>query len=468
VTFADRATRVPITLTATIQNSGTGSATGVNGALQLPPNLVTAPGVPNRQSVGSLGVGATATITWTLNAIPPQYLTKATVTVVVTSQNAPDAIQAVDISLAGMAPILFVHGINANAADIRAGHGWNPLLDPTRARYGARNVFIFDYYQDMGFQQFLTGQPPCAPGPSPDTKVGTLYLDPNFTANASPCDSKSNLAINAALLDDQLQTMPAHTTLIANSLGGAVTRGWLTLAQQRNAQAPDAALAAVDTLIFLQGAAQGSYIAAAGELVNSLGSSRIETWAVTQLAAFVAAKMNFDPNRPGIIDVAGDSLYFRSAVPTPVPSGIHYFAFYTDIHVTNVKINDIFGSVSVPLAKPLTVGDTVMLPGTPTTTDHNWYGGARFLPPPAAGFQRHEFRVDVPVTLNFSSVPGTQGLDLTLFVQSLIAQPASHFHFGDNMNSPNLFTVDSCTGAAPLAPAQKVLQILDTPANACS
>src|SRR5205807_4867646 len=99
--------------------------------------------------------------------------------------------------------------------------------------------------------------------PAADTQTGNLFVDSN-AISSTICDSKSALAYDATKLDDDLAAEQAisksPTTVFAYSMGGAVTRGWLVLAQNRQSSN----LKSVDSVIMFQGAQQGSVFGVIG------------------------------------------------------------------------------------------------------------------------------------------------------------------------------------------------------------
>ncbi len=243
--------------------------------------------------------------------------------------------------------------------------------------------------------------------------------------------------------------------MIANSLGGAIARGWLTLAQSKTTAAT---LRSVDSVIFLQAAHQGSWVAGTGELLDQgLGLlAPLDEFILRQ----VAAKLNFDPQRPGIIDVAPQSDWYDSVNPADVPKHLHYYNFFTDIQPT-VQANYLFGKVTLAQGH---LGDLVMLPGTPVPTDEPLTGGAQFLPGGQQTTDRHQYAIVRPVFLDQKDAFGP---GLAVEVLRILDEAANHLNFGDHPNDGKV-KVTSCAGGAPVTPTVEVLRLLSNPAQGCS
>jgi hypothetical protein len=330
--------------------------------------------------------------------------------------------------------VMFVHGINGDWNKVSEGQDWAKLTVPIRN--AGITPQIFEYYQDVGDN----GSTGCHTR-TPDTLTGGLYLDPR-SVNPAICDSKSALAIDAAVLDDDLRSLTAPATVIANSLGGAITRGWLDLAQQRRSTASP-----VDSVIFLQGAQQGSWLAGAGVQLDST----MPGWLKGPLEQ-LASDHGFNVNRPGIKDVAPVSKWYNSVNPVSLPH-LHYYNFITDLQVT-FQFNFLFWSYSTG---PFHYGDLVMTPGSDTASAEPVDGGAGFLPYGLAKDQ-HEY-----VTQHGFLADGVLGR-LTL-PGALLGDSANHINFGNNLDT---LTVPACNGSQPsISIAGEVVRILSNPAAAC-
>jgi len=127
--------------------------------------------------------------------------------------------------------IVFVHGITTSFRDVENGtSGFKSLLLASDGLPGKGYATkVFPYYQDRGY---LNNTQQCDPQPTPDTNVGTLYTHPD-SIGSNICDSQSAIAYNSASLDDFLSSLPSPVAIIDYSMGAAITRGWMTLAQSR-------------------------------------------------------------------------------------------------------------------------------------------------------------------------------------------------------------------------------------------
>jgi pimeloyl-ACP methyl ester carboxylesterase len=367
--------------------------------------------------------------------------------------------------LVGSAPhprtIVFVHGING---DFRTygpqGAAWSQLFDQLVTQFGQSNIVIEPYYQDLGYQ--LNGGCSSQMAP-PDKQVDQLF--PN-TIGTPVCDSNGALAYTSTQLDDDLNGLSAPVAIIANSMGGAITRGWMTLAQCQSltgcssSRPPDHSLSIVDTVIFLQAAHQGSYLAS-NATATLRTNSPIDNSLSLQEAKAAITYYGINPSRPGVADVAGDSSWYRSVNPTSIPN-LHYFNIYTDITV-NVTSNLLTRTLA-KVAAPFDMGDGVILPGTPTPTDHGLLGGSRFNPCAPNAVDCHEYGISKTVTIPaWQDVLGQGANTLSLYV----TDPYSHTNFGNHLNDGQIF-LTSCASQASATPTQEVTRILNNPANACS
>jgi len=347
----------------------------------------------------------------------------------------------------------FVHGINGNYRNFQCGNltgGYAAILAQVCGARGAFTEQSFAYYQDQGY---ASASPPACPGmPPPDTATGALFVDPT-AIDPHICDSKGALAYSAAALDTHLVSTSRPVTVIANSMGGAITRGWLALADQKK----DASLTQADSVIFLQGAQSGSWAAAAGERAASIP-------VVGPIVRYVSSRLGFDVNRPGVVDVTPESRWYGSvnpSVPDPgVPAGLAYYNFYSNITV-NFEINLGFFTLHTG---SFNMGDTVMLPGSDNPRDEPRLGGARFLPGGQQTTSRHQFAMDSQVNINPGDV-----LVPPLLVRDairIINDPLSHFRFSSTVGSVD---VTGCGAGSPsVTAAAEVFRILQDPTHGCA
>jgi len=156
----------------------------------------------------------------------------------------------------------------------------------------------------------------------PLTAESSTGLSAQDQASAASNDGDGPLAIEATKLDDCINALVAKDqqnpggtqgiAVIGNSMGMAITRGWLVLAQQRHS----ASLSAVSTVVSLEGANQGSIIALAGQGLNSAldetsclpGPLASVASAVIPLLAQAEGDIGgINARRPGVQDLAPGS-----------------------------------------------------------------------------------------------------------------------------------------------------------------
>ena len=397
---------------------------------------------------------------------------------------------------------VFVHGIHGNFAKIASAINDPHAGDPNFASLlyslheqcpSEQNVHIFAYYHDIG--DAYSGTFTCKPGTTPaDTHVGLLYLDPGSTGG-NTCDGNGPLALDATALDQYLTVIAsshpgAAITILANSMGGAVTRGWLLLAQDNSPSDPT--LSAVDSVIFLEGAQQGSIWAGVLESIwaGTAGSPERTLWDLflhTPLASPIKA-LNLNPNDPGIIDLAPQSAWYNSVNLVPPPSGIAYFNFAGNIHIT-LNVNYFFGQSQIA---SVGLGDYMMLPGNSNPTAEPLLGGEDFLPGGRNIPNIHQFLLDDAHKATYKIVVGpiqavvagsliTAGSALggplgatlggavaiaTFMPWDAVHDPTDHFNLPSNMGNGKVFVHD-CNARGTERPTKAILGIVANPEDAC-
>ncbi len=390
---------------------------------------------------------------------------------------------------------VFVHGIHGNYLNFVHAIYDPKVGDPNFASIlhslhelcpSKKNVHIFAYYHDLGYA--IPGTFTCKSGtPPPDTNVGPLYLDPGSTGG-NTCNGNGALALDATALNQFIAgikaTHPgAPITVIANSMGGAVVRGWLRLAQ---ADSPsDTTLSAVDSVIFLEGAQQGSIWAGLGELPGG----RVLYDLVNKVPKLgpELKKFNLNPSDPGINDLAPQSAWYNSVNPAPLPSGIAYFNFAANIHIT-LNVDYLFGQSQLA---SIGLGDYVMLPGNDNPTAEPLLGGEDFLPGGKNIPNIHQFLLDDAHKATYKIVIGpinglvaagliamgrilgpvgaTVGtiLAIAMFMPADAAHdPTDHFNLPSNMGNGKVFVHD-CYTKGTETPTNAILSIVANPTDAC-
>lgn len=345
--------------------------------------------------------------------------------------------------------VTFVHGINGNFRNFQCSNlsaGWVAILslvcaDPQFTEES------FPYYQDLGYAS-PGATPPCPEMPPPDQNTGILFVDPN-SIDPNICDSKGALAFSGAALQAHLAGLGTPDTVLANSMGGAIARGWLALAQ---ASGSDPSLAHADSVVFLQGAQAGSWAARVGEAVAHAP-------VIGPIARAISHLIGLDVDRPGVLDVTPQSPWYSSVNPFGVPA-LAYYNFYSNLLV-NFQVNLLFFHLNLGSRN---LGDTVMLPGSDDPFDMPPFGGAKFLPGGEQTTNRHEYGINGQVNVN----PADLAIPVLLArdVRRIISNPISHFQFGSNIGT---ITVPSCAAGAPTTSvADEVFRILQNPTAGCA
>ncbi len=243
---------------------------------------------------------------------------------------------------------------------------------------------------------------------------GPLPVTQNAGGSSSPepNDGDGALVYDAAKLDDCISSLVSwdkatygHAVPIAvigNSMGGAITRGWLRLASVRATSAShDQALEGVTTVDFLQGAVDGSWLAGAAEgtLQGGVGGDALQILAALSSGAAEGSCHGATPGligcldveRAGIEDLAAGSAWNRaiSGLHAPAPPHLHYFTYSTDLEVVyHVKFVLWGGLLTIgPKAIP---GDGLMELGSESYKTLPPDGGSEFLPFGAAPDQ-HQY-----------------------------------------------------------------------------
>jgi hypothetical protein len=363
--------------------------------------------------------------------------------------------------------VVFVHGINEpchfSAGEEKKQEAFIRNLD-------LGSVESFCYQNDAAYGN---GERVCdhaSPAP-PDLNTTPLYDHrggggSSPADNATACDGDGPLAYDATKLEDDLYRdwlkdsrdpalhgKPRATAILANSMGAAVTRGWLRIAQQRRSPT----LKMVTTVISLEGAQQGSQIAAAGRGLDT-GTGPI----AHQLLQKLAEKVNFDFTRPGIQDLAPDSLWYRSVnTDEPVPH-LHYYNFYGDITVRpHITAGCIFGHCLVDhVLDSISLGDGVMAVGSPSPNARPTLGGARFMPYPQAADQ-HEWALSQTFDLTVDDL-----FSIAEAISAITGSTVMHTNFGTRLKD---VSIDSCaSGHRRTDVASEINRILASPENACT
>jgi len=302
---------------------------------------------------------------------------------------------------------------------------------------------------------------------NPPSKSIVPVITGSGSINNQNCDSQSDLGIDATMLDDTLNAQAVDSepiAVMAHSMGGAITRGWLTLAQrERSAGQSTPALDHVDTVITFQGAQQGSWAAGYGE--SLLHSKDVDKQFLGNVLAYIAGNFaHLHANRPAVPHLTPRSAWYRSINRQPVPTTINYFNFYSDMQVTPTLY---FGPyVKEERERTRSFGDLVMLPGDDNPAAIPSDGGAKFLPPTNgdryewALTSKHDLFVDYS---DSGSLIGSGMIDLN----ELTNDPINHLNLGGHLSDPSVTVSDCQNPSNKMTIFAEFEHILADPAHAC-
>ena len=194
-----------------------------------------------------------------------------------------------------------------------------------------------------------------------DTNIDPLYVEGGLSSTAiTKPDDDGPLAYDATKLRDCLLQLVAYDTktysttvpitVIGNSMGGAITRGLLTLWTFGHAPA---LTGHVTTIFMLEGATEGSWLAGLGEGVQSAFENVPFAGSVLQgVLDKLTSFLELDPSRPGVMDLQPQSQYYWSVVAYPPPSGLNYYAISANLDF-DVKVDFLFWNKTITLSNDL-------------------------------------------------------------------------------------------------------------------
>ncbi|MGH2872639.1 MAG: hypothetical protein ACRDL5_09295 [Solirubrobacteraceae bacterium] len=415
--------------------------------------------------------------------------------------------------------VVFVHGVRANCAQVGTGdttvhasnYGYKALYDALMA--AGMEVYTFCYDHDEAFGDPSSGLVPgqCFSGTSEgqsnlytgataltapaESYPSSGYIGPLAVSqdkngmgwfSHEPDDGNGPIAYDAAKLDRCLSELVRYDTtqsgypypiaVIGNSMGGAVTRGWLQLAKDTGSESLDG----VSTVTFIEGAIEGSWLDGLSEGVDSglvAGGGSLSfpfdmmSDGLDSALRGLTAWQNVNPAEPGVQDLAPGSSYYRSIAADGTPPLLHYYTLSVDITLDFTVDLDL----GITLARHDTdfIGDGLMQKGSESPDALPPEGGSEFLPFGAAADQ-HQYliKVNVPEGMSLSTSPPYVSFNLS----NAYANPYNHFNFGTWMgyeNSNGLYDgglmVQSCAHNAPTISIPAEFQrVLEDPADACS
>ena len=342
--------------------------------------------------------------------------TTGTLTIISNAPNSPHT-----VSLTGSGPVrgfIFVHGIAEDYRDYEPTKNqtsyFGALRFPLNSHYNlspspVTRFVSFQNYEDRG----ALGSGGCLRR-TPSTFQAPTGFPLNLNSGPPTCDSNDDIGVNAILLDQTIQNMVAggvdRVTIIANSMGGEITRAYFAYAYA--AHRPS--VANLDAVIFIQGAQQGSYLGRVNQFGAQLLGVNTTTQQLYQFAASYAQTMGVDVNRPALQGLTPGSAMYQFIDNTGfIPTSIYYANVASEIQVepgVNVWGAQI-GLASIP------IGDFVLLPGSDDPFAQPFLGGARFVPANSRGARQYILPARVPVAINsgtsVTTLPGLIGPPVT-------------------------------------------------------
>jgi hypothetical protein len=393
--------------------------------------------------------------------------------------------------------VVFVHGIRSDCQAIgNPGQSYAGLYDGLQI--DELPIYTFCYDNDNAFggpgSHPAGSHPPLASSRcfSDSSRGGPIYRQavPSFLdtraletahagwngplavtrGSADRNDGDSALTYDAAKLDDCLSQLvawdirtfghPLAIAVVGNSMGGAITRGWLQLAKQRSAAGRSASLAGVTTVVFLQGAIEGSWLAKVGQGVDvglNIGPDPLGiAHKIDTLARGLATQNDLDPTRAGVKDLVPGSDWYRSIVASGPPPALHYYTFSSDIRL-NFYWEVLWWTSPGPSTDFL--GDLLMQLGSPAYNALPQWGGSEFSPHGSASDQQQwDIEVNLRFPLNLSGLAAVPG--------AVLSQPYAHVNFGDQIGH---LQVGSCgAGHASVTIPSELARIFNRPDQACA
>jgi hypothetical protein len=354
-------------------------------------------------------------------------------------------------------PILYVHGVTTGFE----APSFDSLFQDSAI---ASSVIRFDYFQDLGPVH------PCLRA-LPTVESSTEMPVDLASANQTVCDSQSDIGINAVALRDFVREQFAasggqRVILVGFSMGASIIRGFLGYS---TALGDGTATDMVDSVIFIEGAHDGSYllvtpntISGAASILGSIPGVQqfVEDWVTDQ-----AARFNFDFQRPAATELNPASSWYAwaNSPNRPLPGNIGYYNAYGAIDLkARVCAWDWFGISWCHEPHVLDIGDGLLLPGTDDPYDgptplhpERLWGGARFSRPTTAEQWEwplyHKFVIH---PLNLSKDPKGEAQRL---VAAIGAAPELHMNISSQSASTYVF---DCTTGATTGLNQQLLKIL--------
>jgi pimeloyl-ACP methyl ester carboxylesterase len=303
-------------------------------------------------------------------------------------------------------PVIFVHGMGGNAADVGTTQFADVLQAVARA-HPTPDICQRDTQPDRPW----TGSP-CV----------FRYVEDMAETDGGPNDSQSAVRDNAEKLADEIGEVVANTQrrviLVGYSMGGAIIRTYLALHHPTAAKR-------VEAVVLLDGVASGSWGYAFAGAVPRRASGKLGdrlSEVMRSMAASTSA-VNFD--RPATRDLSPRSELFRTIAPMPLPKTIDYYTFWGDIRISVER--SLLG-YELPAYDMPSVGDLGLLPGSPDPEELPELGGQRFSPAVDDGHvaldipHRTRIRLDATVIGELISRCGREPSDGGRACRALVAE----------------------------------------------
>jgi pimeloyl-ACP methyl ester carboxylesterase len=256
-------------------------------------------------------------------------------------------------------PVIFVHGMGGNAADVGTTQFGDLLVAVARA-HPTPDICQRDAQPDRPW----TGSP-CV----------FRFVEDMAERDRGPNDSQSAVRDNAGKLADEIEEVASNTQrrviLVGYSMGGAIIRTYLAL---HRADADER----VEAVVLIDGVASGSWGYAFAGAVPRRASGKLgdRLSEVMRSMAASSAAVNFD--RPATRDLSPRSELFRTIAPMPLPQDVDYYTFWGDIRIS---VERSLLAYELPAYDMPSVGDLGLLPGSRDPTELPELGGQRFSPP---------------------------------------------------------------------------------------
>jgi pimeloyl-ACP methyl ester carboxylesterase len=301
-------------------------------------------------------------------------------------------------------PVVFVHGMGADAREIGAPGGpFASLLGAVADRYPRPGVCQRDAQPGRDWEGS-----PCV----------FRYADDVAAGGRSASSVTSNARKLAAEVAEVAAAAGEPVVLIGYSMGGTIVRAFVSLH-------PEQAADDVRGVILLHGVASGSWLLAGDRPLRDFVPDAPEAL----LTALIGLATDLEPS-PAARDLTpGSALMHLLAAASP-PADIAYTTVWGDIDL----------ELDVPGVRPIglpSIGDVVILPGTPDPAEIPALGGQRFSPGPTALEIRHRDTVTLdPADLGRMAAACALPLppDCRETARDALSSPSAHWRIPESLD----------------------------------